>query len=226
MGLVSEAMRKMASRRSGAGSSSAGCPSTSTCTSSPQATSATRPGTAPRSTSAASRSCSRLEPGGIESAVVRGHRGAAPARRRYGRVGHGDVERRRATDLPARGDRGRASRQPHLVRRRQGVRLGTPVLQGGPEALRRRRAAAARSSPCARPTWPTRRPCWPAAQGVLHHPPLRRLRRRARRAAGRRQDAAARGDRGRVARLRARQALAAFLDGTSRPQPAVPRRSR
>ena len=51
------------------GRPSAGYPSTSTCTSSPRATSATKPGTSPRRRDAARRSCSRASPAAIEPEV-------------------------------------------------------------------------------------------------------------------------------------------------------------
>jgi hypothetical protein len=50
IGLVSEAIRKMASRESGAASSKEAEPYVSTCTSSPDATRVVKPGTDPEAT--------------------------------------------------------------------------------------------------------------------------------------------------------------------------------
>ena len=70
MGLVSEAIRKMASRWSGASSSKDGVPTASTSTSSPQATKVTSPGRRPAATWAAIESCRRARPC-LERWVVR-----------------------------------------------------------------------------------------------------------------------------------------------------------
>ena len=79
----------------------------------------------------------------------------------------------------ARGDRRRTARQPDVVRRRQGVRLGTPLLQGRPQAVRRH-PATARPHPRAAHRRPGRQGgrAGHQHQGLLHHHTLRRLRRR------------------------------------------------
>jgi hypothetical protein len=62
IGLVSEAIRKIASRRSGASLTNEGEPIVSTCSSSPWATSVTSPGRWPAATCSAIESCRRARP--------------------------------------------------------------------------------------------------------------------------------------------------------------------
>ena len=96
----------------------------------------------PLSTWAASRSCRRPQAGGVEAPLT-------PSWRARSCVATLAVEcapwRPSKTSSGSRGsprgDGGRAARQPHVVRGRQGLRLGTPVLQGGSQAFRRHGAA-------------------------------------------------------------------------------------
>ena len=127
----------------------------------------------------------------------------------------GDPPRRRAHDSSvARGARGRASRPPDVVRGREGLRLGTTVLQSRPAALRRGRAA-----PSACPGAADGRPggegggAGQRGPRVLHDPALRRVRRRPRRAPRRHAAPAAGRTRGCLAGVRTRAAGAGARRG-------------
>ncbi len=71
IGLVIDAIRKMASRPMGSGSPRALCPVAETCSSRPRATSATSPGTSPCSTCRASAASSAAVPSAVSPFVMR-----------------------------------------------------------------------------------------------------------------------------------------------------------
>ncbi len=73
-GLVSDAMRKIASRPIGAGSPAARCPAVVTWTWPPRATSATRPGTAPLDACLASAASSAASPSSVNPPAMRSSR--------------------------------------------------------------------------------------------------------------------------------------------------------